>query len=39
MKFTKKKLEKSITDLLVQDRFSCHLGVTIIRKTEELFTK
>ncbi len=39
MKFTKKKLEKSITDLLVQDRFSYHLGVTIIRKTEELSTK
>ncbi len=39
MNFTKEKLEKSISDLLVQDRFSCHLGVTIIRKTEELSTK
>lgn len=39
MKFTKEKFKKSITELLVHDRFSCQLGVSIIRKTAEVFMK
>jgi type I restriction enzyme R subunit len=36
MKFTEEKLEQAFTDLLGQEGFSHHLGVTITRKPEEV---
>ncbi|WP_026764598.1 type I restriction endonuclease subunit R [Sediminibacterium salmoneum] len=36
MKFTEEKLEKAFTELLGQEGFPHHLGVTINRKTEEV---
>lgn len=36
MKFTEKKLEKAFTELLGQERFPHHLGITISRKPEEV---
>lgn len=36
MKFTEEKLEKAFTDLLGQEGFPHHLGITIIRKPEEV---
>jgi type I restriction enzyme R subunit len=36
MKFTEEKLEKSFTELLGQEGFPHHLGVTIARKPEEV---
>ncbi len=37
MKFTEEKLEKAFTELLGQEGFSHHLGITITRKPEEVF--
>lgn len=36
MKFTEEKLEKAFTDLLGQEGFPHHLGITISRKPEEV---
>jgi type I restriction enzyme R subunit len=36
MKFTEEKLEKAFTDLLGQEGFPHHLGITITRKPEEI---
>lgn len=36
MKFTEEKLEKAFTELLGQEGFPHHLGITIIRKPEEV---
>ncbi len=36
MKFTEEKLEKAFTELLGQEGFSHHLGITITRKPEEV---
>jgi type I restriction enzyme R subunit len=36
MKFTEEKLEKAFTELLVQEGFPHHLGITITRKPEEV---
>lgn len=36
MKFTESKLEKAFTDLLGQEGFPNHLGITITRKPEEV---
>lgn len=38
MKFTEEKLEKAFTDLLGQEGFPHHLGITITRKPEEVFS-
>ena len=37
MKFTEEKLEKAFTELLGQEGFPHYLGITIIRKLEEVF--
>ncbi|WP_100612338.1 type I restriction endonuclease subunit R [Confluentibacter lentus] len=36
MKFTEEKLEKAFTELLVQEGFPHHLGITIARKPDEV---
>jgi type I restriction enzyme R subunit len=36
MKFTEEKLEKVFTELLGQEGFPHHLGITIIRKPDEV---
>ena len=36
MKFTEEKLERAFTELLGQEGFSHHLGITIIRKPDEV---
>lgn len=36
MKFTEEKLERAFTELLWQEGFSHHLGITIVRKPEEV---
>jgi hypothetical protein len=36
MKFTEEKLEKAFTELLGQEGFPHHLGITISRKPNEL---
>ena len=36
MKFTEEKLEKAFTELLGQEGFSHHLGITITRKPDEV---
>ena len=36
MKFTEEKLEKAFTELLGQEGFSHHLGVSIVRKPDEV---
>jgi type I restriction enzyme R subunit len=36
MKFTEEKLEKAFTELLAQEGFSHHLGITIARKPEDV---
>jgi type I restriction enzyme R subunit len=36
MKFTEEKLEKAFTELLGQEGYSHHLGITISRKPEEV---
>ena len=36
MKFTEEKLEKAFTELLVQEGFPHHLGITIARKLDEV---
>jgi len=36
MKFTEEKLEKALTELLGQEGFPHHLGVTIARKPDEV---
>lgn len=36
MKFSEEKLEKAFTELLGQEGFSHHLGITISRKPEEV---
>ena len=36
MKFTEEKLEKAFTELLGQEGFFHHLGITITRKPEEV---
>jgi type I restriction enzyme R subunit len=36
MKFTEEKLEKAFTELLGQEGFPHHLGITITRKPEEV---
>lgn len=36
MKFTEEKLEKAFTELLGQDEFSHHFGITITRRPEEV---
>ena len=36
MKFTEEKLEKAFTELLGQEGFSHHLGITITRKPEDV---
>lgn len=35
MKFTEEKLEKGFTELLGQEEFPHHLGITITRNTDE----
>lgn len=35
MKFTEEKLEKTFTDLLGQEGYSRHFGITIARKQDE----
>ena len=36
MKFTEEKLEKAFTELLGQEGFSHHLGISIARKPDEV---
>ena len=36
MKFTEEKLEKAFTELLGQEGFACHLGITIAGKHGEV---
>lgn len=36
MKFTEEKLEKAFTELLGQEGFPHHLGITIVRKSDEV---
>ncbi len=36
MKFTEEKLEKAFTELVGQEDFSHHLGITMTHKAEEL---
>ena len=36
MKFTEEKLEKAFTELLGQEGFPHHLGITIARKPDEV---
>jgi type I restriction enzyme R subunit len=36
MKFTEEKLEKAFTELLGQEGFSHHLGITIARKPDDI---
>jgi len=36
MKFTEEKLERAFTELLGQEGFSHHLGITIVRKPDEV---
>jgi type I restriction enzyme, R subunit len=36
MKFTEEKLEKAFTELVGQEGFSHHLGITMTYKAEEL---
>jgi type I restriction enzyme R subunit len=36
MKFTEEKLEKAFTELLGQEGFPHHLGITIVRKPDEV---
>ena len=36
MKFTEEKLEKAFTELLGQEGFPHHLGITISRKPDEV---
>jgi type I restriction enzyme R subunit len=36
MKFTEEKLEKAFTELLGQEGFSHHSGITITRKPDEI---
>ena len=36
MKFTEEKLEKTFTELLGQEGFPHHLGITITRKPDEV---
>ncbi|HNQ67970.1 MAG TPA: hypothetical protein PKN32_06310 [Bacteroidales bacterium] len=36
MRFTEEKLERAFTELLGQEGFSHHLGITIARKPEEV---
>ncbi len=36
MKFTEEKLEKAFTELLGQEGFPHHLGITITRKPDEV---
>jgi type I restriction enzyme R subunit len=36
MKLTEDKLEKAFTELLGQERFPYHLGITITRKPDEV---
>jgi len=36
MKFTEEKLERAFTELLGQEGFPHHLGITITRKPEEV---
>jgi type I restriction enzyme R subunit len=36
MKFTEEKLEKAFTELLGQEGFPHHLGITITRKQDEV---
>jgi type I restriction enzyme R subunit len=36
MKFTEEKLEKAFTELLGQEGFPHHLGITIARKSDEV---
>ncbi len=36
MKFTEQKLEKAVTELLGQEGFPHHLGITMTHKAEEL---
>jgi len=39
MKFIEQKLEKSFTELLGQEGFAHHLGISIVRKPDEVFGK
>lgn len=39
MKFTEEKLEKAFTELVGQEDFSHHLGITMTRKPEEVLIK
>jgi hypothetical protein len=39
MKFTEEKLEKAFTELLGQEGFTHHLGITITCKPEEVLFK
>ena len=36
MKFTEQKLEKAVTELLGQEGYPHHLGITITRKSDEV---
>ncbi len=36
MKFTEEKLEKAFTELLGQEGFPHHLGISIFRKPDEI---
>ena len=36
MKFTEEKLERAFTELLGQEGFPHHLGITIVRKPDEV---
>jgi len=36
MKFTEEKLERAVTELLGQEGFPHHLGITIVRKPDEV---
>ncbi len=39
MKFTEEKFEKAFTELLGQEGFSHHLGITIVRKPDEVYVE
>jgi type I restriction enzyme R subunit len=39
MKFTEEKLEKAFTELLGQEGFPHHLGITITRKPDEVLKR
>ncbi len=39
MKFTEEKLEKAFTELLGQEGFPHYLGITIVRKPDEVLKR